>query len=104
MELGNWTILKDVISLVLAVFGAGAIVWKFQERRQSKTDERLNDGVRKFENHDTRIEALERTVKAMPTHADMEKQSGMLAVLNEKITGLATQISIIQDTLSRRDP
>ncbi|MGH1416883.1 MAG: DUF2730 family protein [Pelagimonas sp.] len=64
--------LFSILAMIIAIF----------RTRQSKVDERFKSGSDRMDRHDSRLQAVEQTVKALPSSQDIHKIELMMAEMS----------------------
>ncbi len=74
--------INGTISAVSFLFSVGAVVYAWIATRRTNVEERFKAGSDRMDRHETRINSLEQSVKALPTKEDMHQIELGLARLN----------------------
>ncbi|WP_254694439.1 DUF2730 family protein [Alloyangia pacifica] len=87
----------------LASFGLsiGAMVYAFFANRQKGNDERFEVGSKRMDRHELRIQALEQSIRILPTRDDIHELQLMLARLNGNMERMDAHMGGQQEIIKR---
>lgn len=100
IDLENLYRLLGLVSLIISI-GTAFYAW-FSIRRKD-VDRRFNEGSKRMDRHDLRLQALEQEQKSMPGGADLHRLELQLGSISGDMKAISATMTGMHDSLKRTE-
>lgn len=95
--------LYRVLAIVSALISIGAAVFAWLATRRKDVDRRFQEGSKRMDRHDLRLQALEQDVKAMPGSVDMHRLELSLSEMAGDMKAMAASMQAMAKSQERAE-
>lgn len=95
--------LYRVLAIVSTFASLGAMIFAWLAGRRKDVDRRFQEGSKRMDRHDLRLQALEQDVKAMPGSADLHRLELHLSEMSGDMKAMSATLVAMAESQARTE-
>ncbi|MGB2200386.1 MAG: DUF2730 family protein [Pseudooceanicola atlanticus] len=95
--------LSRILGLISLAVSVGAAIYAWFASRRKDVDRRLDDGSKRMDRHELRLQAVEQTVQTMPGKDDMHRLELHLSEISGDMRAISATMVAMSESLKRTE-